>query len=53
MKTQHSQYPNAEGPSAIPGQGTRACALELKILYAATKIEDPVCYNEHAVKINK
>ena len=30
--------PNAEGPGLIPGQGTRAQMLQLKIPHAAMKI---------------
>ena len=30
--------PNAGGPGSIPGQGTRSYMLQLKILYAASKI---------------
>ena len=30
--------PNAGGPGSIPGQGTRSCMMQLKILHAATKI---------------
>ena len=44
--------PSAEGPSSIPGQRTRTHMLQLrvgmpqlKILYAAVKIEGPTCHN--------
>ena len=43
---------NAGGLSSIPGQGTRShvlqlevCIPQLKIPHAATRIEDPSCYN--------
>ena len=36
--------PNARGPGSIPGQETRSCMPQLKILHAATK--DPACGNE-------
>ena len=32
---------NAGGPGSISSQGTRSHMLQLKILHAATKIEDP------------
>ncbi|TEA30370.1 hypothetical protein DBR06_SOUSAS27510010, partial [Sousa chinensis] len=35
--------PNSEGTGLIPGQGTRSCMPQLKILHAATK--DPACCN--------
>ena len=44
--------PNAEGLGSIPGQGTRShipqltvCIPQLKILYATTKTEYPMCCN--------
>ena len=37
--------PSAEGLDSIPGQGTRSCMMQLKILHAAMKIEDPMCHN--------
>ena len=33
--------PNAGGPDSIPGQGTRFCLTQLKILRTATKIHVP------------
>ena len=39
--------PKAGGPGSIPSQGTRShIVLQLKILHAATKIEDSKCHNK-------
>ncbi|TEA32578.1 hypothetical protein DBR06_SOUSAS4910067, partial [Sousa chinensis] len=35
--------PNTGGPALVPGQGTRSCMLQLKILHATTK--DSSCCN--------
>ena len=35
--------PNAGGLGSIPGQGTRSCRSQLKILHATTKV--PTCHN--------
>ena len=37
--------PNAGGPGSIPGQGTRSHMPQLKILFAASKIEDLMCHD--------
>ena len=45
--------PDARGPGPILSQGTRSHMLQLKILHASTKIEDPVCHNSEPVQPNK
>ena len=37
--------PSAGGQGLIPGQGTRSCVLQLKILHASKKMEGPECCN--------
>ena len=37
--------PNVGGLGSISGQGTRSHMPQLKILHAATKMENPACIN--------
>ena len=53
------QAPNEGGLGSIPGQGNRSHRpqprvhmLQLKILRATRKIEDPVCCNKDLVQAN-
>ena len=39
---------NAGSPGLSPGLGTRSCMLQLKILCAAGKTEDPTCHQDLA-----
>ena len=41
------------GPGSIPGQGTRCHMLQLRILHAATKIEDTGCCSKYPAQPNK
>ena len=45
--------PNAGSPGLIPGRGTRSHMPELKILQAATKIKEPLCFNHDLAQTNK
>ena len=47
------QAPSAVGPGSIPGQGTRAHMLQLKIQHSATKIPNAVIKIECSKKKKK
>ena len=47
----HTQ--NAGGPVLTPGQVTRSCMPQLKILHTTVKIKDPVCHNYDPAQPNK
>ena len=44
---------NTGGLGLIPDWGTRSNILQIKILYAETKTEDPMCLNQDSAQPNK
>ena len=45
--------PNAGGLGLTPDWGTTSNMLQIKILYAETKTEDPMCPNQDSAQPNK
>ena len=47
------QAPNAGGPGLVPGQGTEAHMLQLRIPYATMKVRDPAESKKELIHILK